>query len=101
MSTFFNVGGRTMNIEQMRAWRAEQNRLNATFCHWCTSKGGRHTNVCLTKTEGFDPEVTPKLTEEERNKITTQKDEVVNKGTGSVNEPPAAEGKLHDHDGQA
>ena len=87
-----------MNIVQMRAWRAEQNRLMATFCHWCTSKGGRHTNSCLTKLDGFDPEVTPKLTEEERKNITTQKDEVVNKGTSIPAESPTAEGELHDND---
>ncbi len=101
MPTMFKVGSRWLNVDQMRAWRAEQNRLNATFCHWCTSKGGRHTKNCLTKSEGFDPEVTPKLTEEERNNITTQKDEVVNKGESLVNEPTSAKGELHDNDGKA
>lgn len=100
MSTFFNVRGRVMNVEQMRKWRAEQNRLSATFCHWCTSKGGRHMNNCLTKLDNFNPDVTPKLTEEERNNIKIQKDEIVDKGTPVSTKPVAPEGKLHGDDNQ-
>lgn len=87
-----------MNIDQARAWRAEQTRKSVTFCEWCISKATRHTQICPTKQEGFDAETTPKLTLEERNNLIKQKDEAINKGKGVNSKPVAAEGKLHGDD---
>lgn len=87
-----------MNIDQARAWRAEQTRKSATFCEWCISKATRHTQICPTKQEGFNAETTPKLTLEERNNLIKQKDEAINKGKGVNSKPIASEGELHGDD---
>lgn len=96
---FFQLGGRTMNTDQARKWRAEQTRLEAIFCDYCISKAVRHTKECKTREEGFS-EATPKLTKEERENLIKQKDEPTNQGKTLNTQLVATEGELHGDDNQ-
>jgi len=64
--TFFNVDGKWVNIHVMRKVRAERERLAAIFCPYCSSGGNRHTKICPTRQEDFNPKTAHKLTQEER-----------------------------------
>lgn len=97
---FFKVEGKMLTVDQMRKWREEQLIKAKLFCDWCISKATRHTNECPTKTEGFDPETFPKLTLDERESLTKQKDEARRKRTGNNTQSTPEEGGLHDDDCQ-
>lgn len=100
MSNFYFLGGVWRTAIQAAAWRKEQNRLAEIFCHWCISKGNRHTGDCLTRNEDFDPETTPKLTKEERDQLLKQKDETINKTSARPSQPASSKGKLDNNDGK-
>lgn len=100
MSQFYFLGGVWRTARQAAAWREEQKRLSAIFCHWCISKGNRHTSDCLTRNEDFDEATTPKLTKEERDQLLKQKDEPINKTSNRVAQSPSTTGKLRNNDHQ-
>jgi hypothetical protein len=73
MGQFFKVGDRQLNLEQMVAWRAEQNYKNRIFCEYCVTKAVKHLKDCPTKQPDFNPETAHKLTIEERELLIAQK----------------------------
>jgi len=73
MANFFKVGGKWITPKQMREHRDERLKLLEVFCPWCVSKAARHTKICPTRKEDFDPENTPKLTSEEREILINKK----------------------------
>lgn len=64
-----------MNLLQVKAWRAEQDRKSSIFCPFCISKAVRHSNNCPTRKEGFDPSTAHELTKDEREQLISQKNE--------------------------
>jgi hypothetical protein len=75
---FFLHNGQWINMEQMKKVREKLNREKEIFCKFCISKAIRHTKDCPTRQEGFDKETAHALTEEEREKLTQEK-ELINK----------------------
>lgn len=70
---FWKINGIDMNINQAREY-AEQRALKIKkFCPYCISGGIRHTKICPTLKEGFNPLTAHILTREERAKLKEDK----------------------------